>query len=341
MTYCVGWKFGGTVYLLADSALTDVPATNAVSTFGQLHAEVEGKQVEESTLKLFEIAPGVAVTYAGDVYRALQIIGFIRDNYGESISPAELFACVENSMGPFGDTRRVAIILACAPSNGLTTLTYWSTTEGIKTDRDYYAIGSLETYHRPFTEQRLIDFAVKQKTDAMSLLPLMTGLVQSYGIYDNLINQGVGGVIFGLRATAGRVKWQGDTIYLVYDSEFRNVQFICASVRRSKPNDVLSVYSSFIGSTRRFAFGFTSKSSEEGASSAASINWRFCICIRLPDRRLTVIGRKDLSIPSRYVRLSVLNQGIHIEIDPDLAADLIRPITVSGDIAYAFRLIIE
>lgn len=70
MTYCVGWKHQGAVFLLADAALTKLaePSTDC-SSFGELHGKVRGEHVEEALLKLVPVgkatAAGTAAKTAG------------------------------------------------------------------------------------------------------------------------------------------------------------------------------------------------------------------------------------------------------------------------------------
>jgi hypothetical protein len=347
VSYCVGWRYRKTVYLLADTALTGVPARSSRSSFGELQEQVDGEQVEESTLKLVPIAPGVALTYAGDFFLAKNIIIFIRDNYNEASSPVELFATVDANMGPFVDKNRtVQILLASAPANGPTTLTRWDTVDGIeKRVSDFYEIGSLRTYHRTATLDWLTKFTYEQKVDEALLLPLMTGVVQSYGIHDHLIKQGIGGSIFGVYATAGGVSWQADTAYLVYDSTFSNIHFVYAFVR----NEVLIVDSSWTGQPRLFAFPWTNESWEDwwaglrrNLPAQVVMNWRHCTCLGSSDRRINLIYRNSPDTPSRYINFSLGGDGrIRVEITPELMAELRRPITTEGEVVFGVGLLID
>lgn len=56
MTYCIGWRYRNTVYLVGDTVFTNAPSNLPVSTFGELHSEVRGEQVAEAALKITDIA---------------------------------------------------------------------------------------------------------------------------------------------------------------------------------------------------------------------------------------------------------------------------------------------
>ena len=91
MTYCAGWKYKDTVFLLADSAATKItrPITSH-SSFGELHAEVRGEHVEESLLKIVPIGAGTVAAYAGDVQFAANYLSFLRDGLPTAKSISDL-----------------------------------------------------------------------------------------------------------------------------------------------------------------------------------------------------------------------------------------------------------
>src|SRR5262249_6698333 len=119
MTYCAGWKYEDSVFLIADTVATKPsrPSTSH-SSFGELHAEVRGEHVEESLLKLVPISPGTTVAFAGDVRLAREVIEFLKDNYKDTIPIERLFSSVTTSLGPFEPTRAVEVLLASSKSPG-------------------------------------------------------------------------------------------------------------------------------------------------------------------------------------------------------------------------------
>jgi hypothetical protein len=108
MTYCAGWKYADTIFLLGDTAATKRSRpTTPHSSFGELHAEVRGEHVEETLLKLVPIAPGTAVAFAGDVRLATEMIGFLKSNYDDAKPLDKLFSSLAASLGPFHSDRFV------------------------------------------------------------------------------------------------------------------------------------------------------------------------------------------------------------------------------------------
>ena len=211
MTYCAGWKYRESVYLIADSAITksDKPSLD-YSSFGQLHSDTKDGYVQESLLKLVPISEGIAIAFAGDVQVAFEIISLLKDNvaYAESAKDLIRFA---DSMGPFDPKRGVALLIASSTNGGNTELIKWDTAKGIdKSEADYYDIGSLTSYHAALTP-KVLNLMTSGSLATNRVLPVISSIVQSYGIHDDLIRMNVGGLIFGLSTTQGKICWQEDT----------------------------------------------------------------------------------------------------------------------------------
>lgn len=205
MTYCAGWKYADSVYLFADTAATKPSSpTTSHSSFGQLHAEVRGEHVEESLLKLVPIARGTAVAFAGDVYLASQVVEFLKDRLAPDENIEELFSTLMSNLGPFDPGRRVDLLLASSTPDGERNLIHWDTLRGLDSEvSDYYQIGSLTSYHSAMTPQVLAHL-VNGNLAADRVLSVMTAIVQSYGVHDNLVEMNVGGIIFGLAVIRAR-----------------------------------------------------------------------------------------------------------------------------------------
>ena len=349
MTYCLGWRYRNTVYLVGDTVFTNVPRFYRMSTFGEQHSDVSGEHVAELALKITEIAPGFAVAFAGDdVELAIDIVGFIRDNHSNFDTPEALFNALRINMEL---KEYVEILLARAPLNGPATLTKWNTKTGIEqTKSDYYEIGKLPGQLSYITLELFKKVAVEQKTDPAALLPMMTAIIQSHGVHNYLIEHNVGGIIFGLRVGAGQTAWQADTAYLLYDLEFKNLTFNFAMAR----GDILTVYSSMYGDAKFLPFPSRTRTQEQFYRNIPQQidvgRWHHCTCLRLSDRRVTSIYRPLLDIPSRYVKLSTPpehgGRAVQIELTPQFQADLSRPIesAIPSDprtVYFGIRLLID
>jgi hypothetical protein len=344
MTYCAGWKYADTVFLLGDTAATKLSRpTTPQSSFGELHAEVRGKHVEEMLLKLVPIAPGTAVAFAGDVQLASEIIGFLKSNYDETTPLDSLFSSLVASLGPFDPERAVELILASSSSGAGSYLVHWDTVHGLNARAsDYYQIGSLTSYHAALTPQVLSVLAAG-KVPPERLLPILTAVVQSYGVHDNLINMNVGGVIFGLRVHAGGLSWQDDTNYVLYDPSFANVVYVSAFVREN----ALVVSSSLTNDVRILAHSVSTPSSQVWLSSwetyikthLSSDQYRYWVFLRTLGKVITVIRREALDRQSRYMRLDATGDGkFTIGMSPELMPILTKSLVDRGDESLPFRL---
>ena len=314
MTYCAGWKYADTVFLFGDTALTK-PSRPAAphSSFGELHDEVRGEHVEEALLKLVPIAPGTAVAFAGNVQLAKEIIDFLKCNHDDTVPPDNLFYSVEASLGPFGPDRVVELILARSSSRAGSHLVHWDTVHGLNARAsDYYQIGSLTSYHAALTPH-VLSILAAGKVPPERLLPILTAVVQSYGVHDNLTNMNVGGVIFGLRAHAGDLSWQDDTNYVLYDPSFANAAYVSAFVREN----VLVVNSSLTNAVRVFAHSVSMPSPQVWLSSwetyikahLRSDQYRYWVFLSTLGKVITVLRREALDRKSRYVRLDEIADG--------------------------------
>lgn len=269
---------------------------------------------------------------------AIDIVGFIRDNHSNFETPEAFFKSLRINM-EFKEY--VEILLARAPPSGPATLTKWNTEAGIEqTKSDYYEIGKLPVHLRQITLELFKKFVVEQKMEPEALLPMMTALIQSHGVHDYLIEHNVGGIIYGLRVSAGQTAWQADTAYLLYDFEFKNLTFIFAMMR----GDILTAYSSLFGGAKFLPFPSRTRTPEQFWRNIPHQidvgRWHHCTCLRISDRRVTSIYRPSLDIPSRYIKFSTPSEygDTRILIEPTSAfrADLCRPLAnpKPGDPTY-------
>ncbi|WP_335086210.1 hypothetical protein [Nostoc sp.] len=344
MTYCVGWKYGGAVYLLGDTAATKpLPSSTDQSSFGQLHDKVRGEYVEESLLKVVPIAPDTAIAFAGEVQLATAIIEFLKENFCSTETFTHLFKKVNASLGPFDPKRPVALLLAYAPSNVEPQLIHWDSTHGLDSRQsDYYEIGSLTSYHAALTPQVLSILANGQLAPDR-ILPMLIAVVQSYGIHNNLIEQNVGGIIFGLRVYKGEITWQEDTNFVLYDPTFASLAYISAFVR----NDVLVVNSSLTNDIRAFAHSVSTPSIQAWQKSwnpfvVSHINsdkYRYWVFLCTGARVITVLRRDRFDSENKYFSLQYSGDGnFSFGLSPELKALLVEQLRDLGDGSLPFRL---
>jgi hypothetical protein len=344
MTYCAGWKYDGSVFLIGDTAATKPsPPSTPLSSFGQLHAEVRGEHVEESLLKLVPIAPGTAVAFAGDVQLALEVIAFLKSIYDDAAPLDNLFSSLEASLGPFDRSRAVELILASSRKDGDSRLVHWDTVHGLNAEvSDYYQIGSLTSYHAALTPQ-VLSLLANGKVPSERLLPILTAVVQSYGVHDNLIDMNVGGVVFGLRVHEGRVSWQDDTNFVLYDPSLTNIAYVSSFVR----DDVLVVNSSLTNIVLLLANSVSMPSSQVWRTSweayvkshLRSDQYRYWVFLCTVGKIITVLRREALDRESRYVRLEAAGGNeFNIGMSAELRSLLTQPLADRGAGSLPFRL---
>ncbi len=345
MTYCCGWKYRGAVYLLADTAATgSSPPTTDRSSFGQLHDQVRGKYVEESLLKLVPITSDTAIAFSGDVQLATEIIEFLKQNFDSRETFTNLFAKVNASLGPFNPARLVSLLIAHAPSNAESQLIHWDSQQGLNGNQsDYYQIGSLASYHADLTPKILLILANNEQLPLERVLSMLIAVVQSYGIFSNLIDMNVGGIIFGLWIYNGLVTWQEDTNFFLYNPTFDNLNYISAFVR----DDVLVVNSSFTNETRLFMHSVSTSSPQTWyeawhlfvTSHINSDKYRYWIFLSTKERNITVLCRNNSELENQYFSLQFNGDGnFTLGLSPKFRALLAEPLKDLGDDSLPFRL---
>lgn len=345
MTYCAGWKYLNSVYLLADTAVTkDSLPTTTHSSFGELHAQVRGEYVEESLLKIVPLSDGVAVAFAGDVQLATSIIEFLRENLEANASDLRLLlSSVTTSLGPFSRDREVGLLLAASDALGESQLLRWDTVSGLDTsESDYYQIGSLTSYHSALTPQ-VLSLLAKGNLAPDRLLSVLTAVVQSYGIHDNLIEQNVGGLVFGLRTHAGQTVWQEDTNYVLYDPQVKSPIWVSAFVR----DNVVVLNSSQTNDIRCLAHSVSTASIQawfdkwQGhvKSHLETDKYQYWVFICTLGKVITVLRRDNLDRESHYVSLKKIGDGkFDMGISGELMPLLRQPLTDMQDGSLPFRL---
>lgn len=344
MTYRAGWKYQDAVYLLADTAITkSTKPTTTHTSFGQLQDEVRSEYVEEGLLKLVPLNFGAAAAFAGDVDLGTSCLEFLRDRMTAKTSPRDLLRGLIVSLGPFPAERPVEILLAFTDEARRSDLIHWHSLRGLdSTESDYYQIGSLTSYHAAFTPE-LISLFVSGNLDTEKMLSVVSAIVQSYGIHDDLIRMNVGGLVFGVMSRLGTVTWQPDTNFVLYslDLSFRAV--ITAIAREN----MLALSSSITDDTRIIANSISMphadvltedwlQKAKKEVDSGTTPLWVFTSTV---GRVITLIFRADINKQSRYVQFTNLGGGnFDLGMSPDLMELLHRPLEDRNDGSLPFRL---
>lgn len=116
---------------------------------------------------------------------------------------------------------------------------------GAKTVQDIDRIGSLTSWHASVANM-LVETLRAGKIDEERLLTMATAIVQSFGVRDHLMKQGVGGAIAGVRISANGTHWLSDTNYVLHNAAMANLWLVSVYCRESG----VAVRSSFTQDTR-------------------------------------------------------------------------------------------
>lgn len=338
MTYCVGWKYKNSVYLLADTAVThsNQPETRR-SSFGQIHDKVRGECVEEALLKIVPIAPGVAVTFSGDVQLAGEIIEFLQNKLLFAETYENLFKFLDTELGPFPRNRPVQLLFAASTKNGDTDLLCWDSIRGLEQNNvDFYQIGSFSNSHHAGTTFSVKDKLPNAQISEDHFLPVLGAVIQSYGIYDNIINKNTGGVICGLRSHNGAIEWQEDTNYILYNPSLSEIEYISAFIR----DNVLVVISFKDNGTRILSNSISTpvfrdwlkKWESHIHTRKTSDQYRYWTFISKPEKLITIIRRESFEREGTYFKIKYIGNGkFDLKLNPELDARLRQKIASPGD----------
>lgn len=232
MTYCVAMKGQFGVVIAADSAVTsDAPPRLELSSFGEKHARRYGREtgpfVKEEMLKI-EVIGECAVTFAGDLDEIERILAVFRGGIEAWVSPLDAFkAAAQKAASP----SKAQIILGYRKDAAPRIATFNANSNGeVIDDVEYASFGSMKDVYQELTAKY---FRVLTENNASSsrILVQIIALLQSYGIHDYLIEDGVGGGFCGVAMDSSGVHWQPDILFVVAHPELEHVGYIGSFAR--------------------------------------------------------------------------------------------------------------
>lgn len=319
MTYCAGWIYGDSVLLIGDSAVTGRSnPTIAQSSFGQAHRRVRGEHVEEGLLKLAPIGPSAAAAYAGDVHLATQILEFLIAHWSVfETNLGGLQDALDATFGPFTEAREVAFLLAWWSDAG-PRLAKWESRIGfIDQNCEQSSIGSLGDHHRGWMDAAVASLR-QISAPHRDVLPAVTALAQSFGVHDDLIEQNIGGAMFGLAISSSGVAWQTDTAYVLYSKQQAlPPDFVTACIRDSGlvvQSSITKLPMALLNSAVPDWRSWLRTWNDRIASERREDHFPVVVFIRKEDRLITVLER----VPGRHgpylrFRFSDISEQLHIE----------------------------
>ena len=316
MTYCVGWKYKGSVLLLSDAARP---------TSGP-----HGSSATASPLRLVELAPGVAAGCSGDAEMAAQVITFLSDHCAQADSPRQLLEMLTSRLSPFDAERPAAVLLAASNAHGDAELLRWTTEEGLDASAsDHHQIGSHTPHHAALTSE-LREGLLAADVAPQRLLPIVMAVVQAQGINELAKGLGAHELIFGLRTEGGAVIWQDDTHVVVYDQDFAS----CAHASAQARDGAIAAHCSLSHEPSVFV-----SAAATAAEQSRAEDWRrSCrierdahrfgcwVFVRASERVVTLVIRSEVARQSRLVRVAGVNCGkMDLSFSPELMALLLQP----------------
>ena len=276
MTYCAGWTYRDSAYLIADSVFGNCPPAEAIFSFGEFPAP----GVEESSLKIAPIGEDMAIAFAGIVNSATEICTYIRDlvktESGLS-DPEKLFDRVGATY--LGNaTATVDILLIKAAKGCVPKLFLWDNHKGL--DRSVTDFADIGSGALAVPAQENVALGRERQIREQRFLPTIMASAQWWTRINRATTLGVGGPIFGLRIAAGTVTWQADTVYVLYDKVKAQQVSVVYVIARA---NALGVFSTFTNEVRVFAFPFSHTSGLQSINDirveVQRVNdWRLCVC---------------------------------------------------------------
>ena len=339
MTYIVGWKSKNSVFLAADSAITriGVPLLDR-SSFGERHLINKGELVEEAMLKLCVIKNKAIIAIAGDNRKALEVVKTFNDAC-DCYDTKEAFERAIISCGPYSEDTKIGIILGYI-KDGIPHLVSFTDKDNIIEHAVFTHVGSLASYYPALTENLVNLFVIRKLADE-HMLVAVSGVLQSYGIFDQLMRMHVGGAFFGISIDASGIHWQNDTSYVIYNFEPQVLNFITAIERENS----LFVNSTFTQDIRAFSNTINAPYVQDNIDrfkievkelfdSGKSV---FYVFVSNKDRLITVL-KTDNKLDTNYLRIIADKKG-HFDLffSPELMELLNKPVISKDDSSLPFR----
>ena len=109
MTYCLAWKKGKNIFMIADTAIsmTIDNLQSEYNSFGEVQGLYRDYYVQEGELKIYNITNKLAIAYSGDIRQCKDIIEIVYKMVADKdislIELKELMNNIENSFNSCED----------------------------------------------------------------------------------------------------------------------------------------------------------------------------------------------------------------------------------------------
>jgi hypothetical protein len=208
--------------------------------------------VYEGALKLINLERA-AIAMAGDSALAQAIAGTFKEAFQLTDNPREALHIAIMSNGPFSSERSCTLVVAFPNSPTPTLLSFnLNNDQTIIDHREdcFLPIGSIPIWYKnaSFSIIELVGAGFCNKPSWF--LTSVLAFVQSYGIHEYILEQGVGGAFCGLFIGEHSIEWQSDLLFLLYDrGRDPNINAV-SSIVRDHVLVVRSLYNELVASFR-------------------------------------------------------------------------------------------
>ncbi len=215
MTYIVGWKYRGNLYLISDTAITRYEERgNSVNStsFGETQTISNNSQVNEECFKIIQIDTSCIIAITGDVKNAIEFIDNVK-KYSSPSSRLDFFKKFSSSI--IDKDFDVIIGLIVDNKAKLISLESNSRKNLKKINNSIICLGSGKYNLETKTNELIQEIKGAAKNPSEKLHLLVSGH-QLLSINENYFTAGVGGIYNGVRMSKHGVYWNKDVSYVLY-----------------------------------------------------------------------------------------------------------------------------
>ncbi|MFA0997491.1 MULTISPECIES: hypothetical protein [Pseudomonas syringae group] len=202
----------------------------------------------------------------------------VEASIGEGMSPRDALKRAFSNVQPVEKNERTSLLLACS-ENGRPVLYHFDTesADSITSVEGLIQIGSISTHHINNTKNivdELEDEICKRFNSEVhsrkNILSRLLGYLQSIGVHDRILIEGVGGAFVGLCYSSDGVEWQPDILYVVHspDPSAGEVIFCGVFVREQ----VLGLISTASQLNKFLAWKFSAEDGDTALARAKSVS---------------------------------------------------------------------
>ncbi len=218
MSYVLGWKTRSNVYIAADSMITGAATSiNDHSSFGERQIVDGSDSVAERALKIV-VNDDLAIGLCGDFRLARDLASSVFRAYRRLRDPEAALREMIVSNGPFPIQHTAQLVVAWRGEpcprlfsfnhDGSGTFQELGHGEGVP-------LGSVRAMHKSMTQELLKRLFAVERQGSAAYLAAALGALQSLGVHDYLLDDGVGGSFTGLSVSRETIAWQPDLLYLI------------------------------------------------------------------------------------------------------------------------------